>query len=224
MSKTATLPKDAMRLLGIASLATKAGKTVAKIQRSTVATRKEELAKDLENFNVDRLLELAREMDSFVDLVTLSLGEELVLADAAKFTLLSQKLSQRNIAEFLAVVDAKIKALAFAHMDAALEAEGIEDPAAHNAEISVPALGYTLKREGAGYTDPTINEGELLQLLGDDLAEKVFTKKTVTTTSYELDLDKLFAAVEADPKIMEAVSSSLEPGGLKKAKMALKAL
>lgn len=223
MSNTSTsLSLEDLKAAGIKGLAKRAGKSVVKGERSTVAVRKAELAENLEAFNVDALLELQAELAGFVDLITLSLGDEVALPSAAQFTLIKQKLGQRSIKEFAEVVDAKIKEIAFAHMDAVLESEGVEDPAAHNAEIKVPAAGYAYKREGAGYTDPSINEGLLAQLLGDELVDQVFVTEKVTTVKRSLSLDKLFAAVEANPALMTKVEQALEPGQLKKAKGVLR--
>ena len=222
MSNTTAMSLEDLKAAGIKGLAKRAGKSVTKGDRSTVALRKAALAENLEAFNIDALLELQSELASFVDLITLSLGDDIVLSSSSQFTLIKQKLGQRSIKEFAEVVDAKIKAIAFAHMDAVLEAEGVEDPEAHNAEITVAAAGFSYKREGAGYTDPSINEGLLAQLLGDELVEQVFVTEKVTTVQRTLSLDKLFAAVEADPKLMLKVEQALEPGKLKNAKAVLR--
>lgn len=225
MTASTTVTLEALKAQGIKGLAKAAGKSATKGDRSTVAVRKAKLAENLEAFNIEALLELQGELASFVDLITLSLGDSTVLAESAQFTLIRQKLGQRNLKEFAEVVDAKIKEIAFAHMDAVLEATGVTDPEAHNAEIRVPGAGFSYKREGAGYTDPTIDEGLLAQLLDDEeLIAKVFVEETVTTVERTLSLEKLFAAIEEDPKLMVKVQQAIRPGELKKARAQLRAL
>jgi hypothetical protein len=222
MGKTATLSKTALRSMSLNALARKTTKAVAKVTRSTVAARKAALRADLEEFNVDRLLELQDKMGQFIDLVTLSLGEVEVLDDKAKTILMAQFLGQRDITEFTAVVKDKIKEIAFAHMDAELTAAGLENPEAHNHVIDVPALGKSFSREGAGFSDPSINEDALRSLLTDmapEVVAKVFVTKEVLVTTHELDLSKLMAAVEEDPNLMLAVEESLTPGALKSARL-----
>jgi len=75
MGNTA-LTKKGLRAIALNNLAAKANKVVAKAtSRSTVAARKAALRADLEDFNVDRLLELEDKMSKFIDLVTLTYDE-----------------------------------------------------------------------------------------------------------------------------------------------------
>lgn len=220
-----TMTKAALKTMGLKALATKAGKALTpSSHRETVAVRKERLRADLEQFNVDKLLELQDKMGSFIDLVTLSLGEVEVLDERSRTILMSQFLGQRDIGEFADVVRAKIKEIAFAHIDAVLEAEGVADPANANGSIEVPALGKKFCKEGAGFSDPSINEGELAGLLPEAVVKAVFVEREVVKVERQLDLQALFAAVEADPTLMPAIQASLIEGAPKTAKLVVRDL
>jgi hypothetical protein len=225
MSTTNTLTKAALKTLSLKALATKAGRTVsAAARRETVAVRKERLRADLEEFNVDRLLDLQTKMANFIDLVTLSLGDVEMLDEKSRTVLMSQCLGQRDIGEFVEVVRGKIKEIAFAHIDAALESDGVEDPANTNGYLEVPALGKKFCKEGAGFSDPSINEGELYGLLPEAVRDAVFVTKEVVKVERQLDLQLLFAAVEADPNLMTAIASSLSEGSAKTPKLVVRDL
>jgi hypothetical protein len=222
MGKTATITKASLRSMSLKALAAKTTKAVAKSTRSTVAARKAALRQDLEDFNVDRLLDLEEKMSRFIDLVTLGLGEVEILDDKSKTILMAQFLGKRDISEFTAVVGEKIKEIAFAHMNAELEAAGVEDPEAQNYVVEVPSLGKSFCREGAGHSDPSINEDALRSLLGDidpAIVDRVFITKEVVVVQRELNLSALMAAVEEDPRLMLAVEESLTPGVLKSARL-----
>lgn len=219
MGKTAVLSKAAVRAASMKGLAKKVGKVVAKGERSTVAARRAALRADLDNFDVDKLLELEEKMGKFIDLVTLTHGETEVLDDKGKTILMAQFLGQRDIGEFVSVVKDKIKEMAFAHITAELEAQGIENAEFTNGTIEVPALGKVFCREGAGFSDPSIDEDKLRALLVDmdrkDLVDELFETKEVISKEYTLDLAKLFARVEEDPTLMLVTDESLTPGAPK---------
>lgn len=193
----------------------RAGKMVAKAQKSTVAARKAQLLQDLEGFNIDRLVELRDQMGSFIDLITLNLGEVELMTESQAHTLMSQFLAQRDIGEFMDVCRGRIKEVAFAHMDAELELEGVEDPENTNAVIEVPSIGKRFSREGCGYSDPSVNEVALRAALGDQW-ESVYVEEVIPeTVTYTLSMEKLMALVDQDPAIMEKIRDVLQPGSPK---------
>lgn len=211
MSKPQTMTKSQLKTMSLNALATKAGKTVTKSSSSTVSARKAALRESLESFDVDRLLELQTEMSRFVDLVTLELGEDALLPDVAKLTLMQQFLAKRDIKEFIEVVEEKIKAFVFAHIEAEYQAAGEEDPANLNGRIEVPALGKVFCKEAAGYTDPALNEDVLRQTLPPEVVAKVFTTREVVVTEHTFSLSALMAVVEENPDLMVLVGDALDP-------------
>ena len=216
-TKTAT--KAASKSSAIQRLFDKAEKSVAKRQSSTVAARKAALMADLADFNVGRLETLKEQMGSFVDLITLGLGDVEVMTTAQAHTLMLQFLAQRDIAEFMAVCRDRIKELAFVHLDAEFADQGEEDPSSINGSIDVPSLGKRFSREGAGYADPTVNEALLKAALGDQW-EQVYVRTVVPeTVVYSLSMEKLMDLVDGDPAIMEKVRDALTPGAPKTARL-----
>lgn len=206
------MSKTALHTMSITALANRAGKSVVKAARSTVAARKAQLRADLEDFDVERLLSLQEEMARFIDLVTIPIGEDLILPDSSKLILMQQFLAKRNISEFADVIGEQVKAIVFAHIEAEAAADGEEDPANVNGSIEVPALGKKFSKEGAGYTTPTINETVLAQLLPADVVAEVFVTKEVIKVERSLDLPKLMALMGERPELMAVIGEALNPG------------
>ena len=205
-------------------LVDKSRKAVAKKSRSTVAARKAKLLGDLEGFDVERLIEVKDQMSAYVDLITMSLGDKPVLGEDQAFTLMKQALGRRDLNEFLDVCKDKIKEVFFGHLDEVLAAAGHAEPEAMNGSLEVPALGMKFCREGAGFGDPTINEGLLKDALGDRWKEVYEEQLIPAKKVYSLNTEKLWQLVENDPAVMEIIRDCLNPGALKSARMVLRTL
>jgi hypothetical protein len=219
MSKRSTVSPNKTSLQKLAGLA---GKEVAKPTRSTVAMRKAQLLADLDGFDGPRLWQLKEELSSFVDLITMSIGDGAILDESNAFTLMTQALSRRNITEFMEVCHSRIKEVFFSHLNATFEEEGEEDPEAVSGSVEVPSLGMKFCREGAGRTTPSVDEGILREALGDRWKE-VYREEIIPAQKIRtLDYDRLWELVGEEPGLMEKLREALEPGALKNARLVLR--
>lgn len=209
---------------GVQRLFDRAGKAVAKARTSTVSARKAQLLQDLEGFNLERLIELKEEMSSFIDLITLSLGEVELMTESQAHTLMTQFLAQRDIGEFMDVCRGRIKDVAFQHITAAQKIAGAVDPENTNGHIDVPSMGKRFCREAAGVGDPSINEVLLKSILGDKWSEVYVEEVIPETKTYVLSMEKLMDLVDSDPVVMEQIRDALIPGIPKVAKLMVRDL
>jgi hypothetical protein len=215
------LPKRSLRS-GLQRLLERSGKEVAKKPRTTVAHRKAQLLADLEDFNVDRLVGLQQKMGAFIDLITLNLGDELVLDEGHAYTLMSQALGVRDIKEFMDVCHGRVKEYLFDHLNAIYAEQGLEDPENTNGSLEVPALGMKFCREGTGVTDPSVNDTLLKKALGSRWEEVYDIEVIPEQRVYTLNTEALWDMVKNDPDLMEAVRGALEPGVPKNGRMVIR--
>jgi hypothetical protein len=219
MSKRSTVSPDKTAIQKLAGLA---GKEVAVPTRSTVAIRKAQLLADLDGFDGPRLWQLKEELSSFVDLITMSIGDGAVLDESNAFTLMTQALSRRTITEFMEVCNGRIKEIVFSHLNAMFEEDGEDDPEAVSGSIEVPSLGMRFAREGAGRTTPSVDEGILREALGDRWKE-VYHEETIPAQKVRtLDYDRLWELVGEEPELMEKLRDALEPGAIKNARLVIR--
>ena len=211
------------RKSGIKKIVTITGRALARRPRTSVAQRKAEWESTLDNFDVNKLAGLQTAMSEFVDLITVSVMEDgVVLTEAQKFTLVTQALARRDIAEFMDVVLWRLKDIVWSHLNSKLAEEGVEDPENTNGEIEVPALGMKLCREGMGYNDPVIDEELLKERLGD-LWEKVYTCQVIPEqTVYTLDPEGLLDLLKSDPSLVKKIEDAIIPGSPKNGRLILR--
>jgi hypothetical protein len=197
-------------------------KELAKIPRTTVASRRTQLKDDLEQLKESRLEEIRYEMASYIDLILTPLGDEPVLSEESAFVLVRQAIATRLLKDLFEIVHTKIKDAAFLHFNASLDKEGYEDPENTNAQLEVPELGMKLAREGAGRQDATIDETKLKEGLGD-LWEKVYNREIIPEREvWTLNVDALWNLVQNDPTLLRVVGDSLQPGDPKSARLNLR--
>ena len=205
-------------------VAVPASKVVQRTERTTRADRKASLVDGLREFDVDHLGGLQEVLSGFVSLVTESLGDELVLSEQYAHTVMSQALAVRTLVDIAQVVQEQVKSVVFEHFDSALAEQGHPDPQNVNASLDVPELGMSLRREGAGYSSPMIDEQKLADLLGDAV-ETVYVTKVIPAQEVRvLDEDLLMNLVSNQPELLEKVREALIPGSPKKARLNLRNL
>lgn len=205
-----------------AEVAVPAVQQVVVSERSTRETRKSQLLEVLGKFDVEELEELKTFLAGLPSLLTETLGEDLVLTERYAHTLLRQALAVRRLKDLHEVALEQIKEVAFDHFNASLAEKGHPDPQHVNATLDVLALGYKLRREGAGYGDPTIDEEKLKEALGSDW-KKVYTRTVIPRRVVtDLDEDALWELVKTKPGLLEKIRDSLLPGAPKAGRLNLR--
>lgn len=200
---------------------------VAKVERTTVAQRKAEYSRMLEAYQAgegdpDELVKFETVARGIVDEI---LGNVLpdtpraLTAEEAK-GLMQEYLHVRQLRETLDAREKARKTTIIADIDERLMAEGVLDPEAHNGVLEVPELGYKFCKEGAGYSDPTLDEDKLRVLLGEEMWQKISTARLVPEHyEYDLDVEKLLDLAREDPGVMLVLEDSLKPGALKRPRL-----
>lgn len=179
--------------------------------KSTVATRKEASRRALEEWNLDRLLELQAKMSRIIDVMTandLNTDDEPVMSPAKTVAVMAEYLDERDVAELLDVRKDMIRDAVYTHIDA------VEGPDANGA-IEVPELGKKFTREGCGTATPTVDEQRLQALLGEkwlDACDETIVPAQEARIEYKLSVEKVLDLAHKDPAVLEALRSCLVPG------------
>ena len=190
-------------------------------QRTTTATRKAAARKVIEEFDLDRLLDLQAKMGRMIDILTantVSDGDDPIISSDKAERLMAEFLDSRDIVELLDVRKGMVREAVFAHITAILLAQGDQDAEHNNGALEVPRLGKKFAREGGARGKSTIDGDKLRALLGDR-ANEVFDAEVVPAqvieehVSFTLNPDKLVALIQADPEVMETVREAVTPGG-----------
>jgi hypothetical protein len=200
-----------------------AQREVVKVERTTVAQRKERYAAMLDEYQAGEgdpkaLVEFDQIAKGIVDEILGNVlpDEPRVLSAEEAKALMQEYLHIRQLTETFAAREKARRAAIFADMDARLLAEGIQDPQNHNATLEVPELGYKFCREGAGYNDPSLDEDKLRALLGEEVWSQVCDEREVPAhTELVFNGDKLLDLATKDPAVMLALEDSLKPGSPK---------
>ena len=180
--------------------------------RSTVATRKAEQRRAIEEFDLDRLIALQDKMSKIIDTLTANeLGsDEVVLSGEKAAALMGEFLDEREIAEVLDVRKEMIREAVFAHLDAT---EGPNQ----NGAIPVPEAGKKFCREGSGTGTPNVDEQRLQALLGDRwidaCVETIVPEVHIPAhIEYKLSVERVLDLAQRDPAVLEALRTCLVPG------------
>ena len=192
--------------------------------RSTVATRKEAQRKAIENFDVDRLLELQAKMARLVDVITANdiVSWDVVLDSARAVALMAEFLDERDVNEALDARRSMIKEAVFDHLDV------VGEPG-ENGTIEVPELSKKFCREGAGTNPPLVDEQRLQALLGERWIvvcdEEIVPEQIIPAhIEYRFSLERLLDLARTDHEILEALRTCLVPGKAKTPRFAVRDL
>lgn len=199
-----------VKVLGDLTESTPAPKT-----GSNLEYRKNEWKEAVESFDIDRLLAIQDEMDSFVDkmkVISKRDSSEIDLTPNETQELMVEYLSSKNISEFLDARKAMVRELVFQVVEERLRKEGEEDPENTSGEIAVPQLGKRFCKEGAGYSDPTLDMGKLKELLGDKLSQVTVVKIIPEKRVEEVDEELLILLAQSDSSVKDAIQKSVVPG------------
>jgi hypothetical protein len=210
---------------GIRKIMEAAGKAaIAKVPRTTRTTRQAKLLEAMEDFDVPTLKKVKDELAGYVDLITMSLGDDLVLTEEYANVLMRQAIATRNLKDLQEIVQAQVKRVAFDHFNASFAEQGYEDPENMNGHLEVPELGMVLSREATGYSEPVIDETKLKKALGKDW-EKVYTLEVIPEQRvYSLNEEALWNLVKDKPALLEKIRDSLIPGQPKSGRLNLRNL
>lgn len=193
--------------------------------KTTVDSRKKEWKEAVESLDIDRLLEVQSEMDSFVDKVRVLSkkdSDEIELSKAEAKDLMVEHLSNKHITEFLEARQAMVKEMVFQVIDERLRKEGVENPAIVNGEIQVPELGKVFRKEGAGLKPPSLDMAKLRELLGDRINEVTVRKTIPEHVVEEIDEDLLVKLAQEDSSVLEALEQAAVPGKPKNARFTVR--
>lgn len=182
---------------------------------SNIESRKSDWKEAVESFDIDRLLAIQDEMDSFIDkmkVISKRDSSEIDLTPDETKDLMVEYLSSKNISEFLDARKAMVRELVFQVVEERLRKEGSEDPENTSGEITVPQLGKRFCKEGAGYADPTLDMGKLKGLLGDKISQVTVTKIIPEQRVEEIDEELLIELAQSDNSVREAIQNSVVPG------------
>lgn len=189
--------------------------TTATPTRSTIETRKNEWQEVVESFDIEKLLAIQSEMDSFVDKMKVIANRDstdIDLTNEEAKSLMVEYLSSKNISEFLDARKSMVRTMVFKVIEERLRKDGVDDPENQSGEIEVPELGKRFCKEGAGYGDPTLDVAKLKELLGDRIQEITVVKIIPEKRVEEIDEDLLIEIAQMDDSVMEAVKESLVAG------------
>jgi hypothetical protein len=188
---------------------------------STVAARKAEYKRMLDEYakgegGMDALIAMGERLGQLVNKITaldLSTHDGALSAEQAA-ALMDIRLGAKEATELLDVYNKGVlKVAVFAHMDAQLAVEGVKDPQNHNATLDVPEFGRKFSREGAGYTDPTLDEGRLRMRVGEEVWQEICEAEEVPAhVEYTFSLKKLFDRAEQDPVLYNTIGECMTFG------------
>ena len=196
-------------------------------KKTTIDSRKSEWKEAVESLDVDRLLEVQQEMDSFIDKVRVLSkkdSDKIELSKAEAKDLMTEHLSNKHITEFLEARQAMVKEMVFQVIDERLRNEGVENPSVVNGEIQVPELGKVFRKEGAGLKSPSLDMAKLRELLGDRVEEVTVRKTIPEHVVEEVDEDLLVELAQKDESVMEAIQEAAVPGKPKSARFVVRDL
>lgn len=199
--------------------------TPAVNKSTTIEARKNEWKSVVESFDIDRLLAIQDEMDSFVDKMKVldkRDSTEIDLTTEEAKSLMVEYLSSKNISEFLEARQSMVREVVFQVIEERLREEGVEDPKNTNGEIVVPELGKAFKKEGAGLKDPSLDVAKLKEILGDRMKEITTVKIIPERRVEEIDEDLLVELAANDPSVMEAIKQAAVPGKPKSARFTVR--
>lgn len=187
----------------------------AKHEARTIESRKNEWREVVESFDIDRLLAVQEEMDSFVDkmkVIAAKDSSEIDLTGEEAKNLMVEYLSNKTITEFLEARRSMVRDMVFKVVEERLRQEGVEDPENESGHIDVPELGKRFCKEGAGYKDPTLDVAKLKELLGDRFDEVTVTKIIPEKRVVEVDEDLLVELAVRDEDVKEAIQEAAIAG------------
>lgn len=198
-------------------------KAVKKVTRTTVALRKDQLARALAGQDDEKLEKVDAAasglVEEFIANETIITGTGTLTPDEAK-ALMQEFLHAREVDEAIDARSKGRKIRVFDHMDAVLASSGVTDPQNHNATLEVPELGFKFCREGAGYKDPGLDVDLLQAVLGDEVWASICDEVEVPAhVEHTLNETKLLDLAHADDNVMLKLAECLTPGAEKTPKL-----
>ena len=127
--------------------------------KSTVAGRKAAYRKALEEFDPEVLVPMSDTMQNYIDEVftPANVDKPRALEHDEVVKLAHEYLDNQKIKELLAVRYEVMRTLMLMAIDEDLKTKGV-DPETSNGRLEVPEVGKAFCKEGAGLTDPSIDE------------------------------------------------------------------
>lgn len=191
---------------------------VKKSNKNTVATRKEKLRESIDKVDVDALVKIQEEMDSFVNkmnLVHTKNDLDVLLVDDD--SLMDEIITLKNIQEFLDVRRDMIKEIVFEKINNKIRVEDPDNDDVENTNgfIEVDELGKKFCREGAGRGEPTLDIDKIKEVFGDDALEFVKQEIIPEQRKEVIDEDLFVGFLAKNPDAITKVSEAIVPGKLR---------
>jgi hypothetical protein len=195
---------------------------VTKEPRTTIAERKAELEKALDELDDDQLIQLQEILTDYVD----ALSKDIVPFNAPGDSLTPQQLTYlmhrhvdtKKIKELIEVVEGGLKRIIFEAITAKVAREHPEEPFPEyvSDSIDVPELGKRFCKEGAGRKTPIIDLEKLRAELGEEVWAEVTEEEYIPArTERRLSDFKLMAKATLDPAVLAKIEACLVPTGWK---------
>lgn len=145
---------------------------------------------------------------------------QLTLVEAT--SLMSEMLDIKEGKDTFTAREEEIKRLAFDHLNELFAEQGEQAPHLVNGSIDIPELNYRFSREGAGYSDPTLNEKALKAHVGDAVWDQIVDRETKVVET--VNIGKLMAAASSNPALLEDLRRSLKVGEEKPGRLNIRPL
>ena len=220
-------------VVALKTLLEKSQRHVEQVTRSTVASRQAEYSRMLEEADLDQMADIEEMMSGLMKRILwndLSLSTTpdgrvtAVMSTEKAVEVMDEHLDCRKVTEVLKAREKLRRAAIFEDMNERLGAEGVEDPANTNATLEVPERGMKFCREGCGHHDPSLDEGRLRVLLGEEIWTQVCEEVTVSYTETRLNLAKLYDLALDDVTILTRIQDCAVPGAPKTPRLTVRGI
>lgn len=190
------------------------------VKTPTSAQRKDGHRDMLDEFDLDKLLEMQEKMVKAIDRMTanqIDTDEPGILTPTKAEELMIELLDQIDIKELLEVRRDMIRAAVFAHLTEEARRAGDPEPEYAVGAVPVPTVGKKFVREDGGRGAPKLDETMFREALGERW-EQVYHIEIVPEqvipehVEYTLDPEKVMKLAEQDPAVLEALRKSVTPG------------
>ena len=179
----------------------------------TGVQRKAATAAALKQVDLDRLLDLQSKMERVIDTMLankIDLEHLGLLTPGELYDFMVEFLDQRDVKELLEVRYKMLREAIFAHITEENRLKGLPNPENTPGEVAVPKMGKKFSRIG-GKPKAQLDEQKLAEVLTEDQWARITRTFVIPAVAEHietvLDEEKIVAAVQADPSMLEVLRS-----------------